>query len=790
MKQLFLQTFFCLTYFCLSSICEKAMAQKKLSIDQIMEGEKFIGYAPSRIFWAEDGSKVYFHWNPKQAPQGALYGVKIRDGKVVGKPEKISKNELANMPDRFGNYNKARTQKVYTQNGDVYWHKNGKIRQITHTTAQESNVSFSGDEKSLVYQQGNNLFEWSLSDGSLKQLTNFKSGNPRHNKKTNKQDQWLKDQQMVLMDVLKKRQKEQAFRKKNRQTPRPKRPKVIYLKGKYVNNLQLSPSKNFVTFRLSSYPDRKRTSVMQFITKSGYTNPVDQRPKVGSPQTSYAFGIFDLKANKVKMVDFEQLAGIYDLPAYYKEYGRKPGKKKARKVIPHSPIWSADGKKAVMVIRSQDSKDRWIVLLNASTGKLKLLNRQRNEAWIGGPGISWNFFMGNVGWMPDNQRVYFQSEKTGYSHLYTVNVNNGKTKALTQGKFEVTEAWISRDKKWWYLRTNEVHPGVYHVYKMPLKGGKRTQITTKTGFNNVTLSPDETQAAVLYSNTNTPPELYLMPNKAKAQAVKITDSRTSAFKQYAWLAPEIISFKARDGATVYARVYRPKTAPKQGKAAIFVHGAGYLQNAHKGWSSYDREYLFHNFLVQNGYTVMDIDYRGSRGYGRDWRTGIYRHMGGKDLTDNVDGAKVLVDRYNIDPNKIGIYGGSYGGFITLMAMFTTPDVFKAGAALRSVTDWAHYNHPYTNNILNTPVLDSIAYARSSPIYFAEGLKGALLMCHGMIDYNVQFQDIVRLSQRLIELRKEDWELAVYPIERHSFVEPTSWADEYKRIFKLFEENLK
>jgi dipeptidyl aminopeptidase/acylaminoacyl peptidase len=165
-------------------------------------------------------------------------------------------------------------------------------------------------------------------------------------------------------------------------------------------------------------------------------------------------------------------------------------------------------------------------------------------------------------------------------------------------------------------------------------------------------------------------------------------------------------------------------------------------------------------------------------------------MGGKDLEDVVDGAKFLIDAHKVHPRRIGVYGGSYGGFITLMAMFTTPDVFAAGAALRPVTDWAHYNHSYTSNILNEPQSDIEAYRKSSPIYFAEGLKGALLILHGMIDTNVHFQDSIRLAQRLIELRKENWELAVYPVEDHGFVEETSWADEYKRILKLFEEKLK
>src|SRR5690606_37185570 len=241
---------------------------------------------------------------------------------------------------------------------------------------------------------------------------------------------------------------------------------------------------------------------------------------------------------------------------------------------------------------------------------------------------------------------------------------------------------------------------------------------------------------------------------------------------------EIITFGAQDGAQVHARLYRPEASVGNKAAVIFVHGAGYLQNAHKWWSTYFREYMFHNLLVDNGYTVLDIDYRGSAGYGRDWRTGIYRHMGGKDLSDHVDGAKMLMEEYGIDPDKIGIYGGSYGGFITLMGMFNASEIFSAGRPIRSVGDWAAYNHGYPSRILNTPATDPQAYKKSSPIYFADGLEGQLLILHGMVDDNVHFQDMVRLSQRLIELGKENWEMAVYPVERHGFVEPSSWTDEY------------
>jgi dipeptidyl aminopeptidase/acylaminoacyl peptidase len=206
----------------------------------------------------------------------------------------------------------------------------------------------------------------------------------------------------------------------------------------------------------------------------------------------------------------------------------------------------------------------------------------------------------------------------------------------------------------------------------------------------------------------------------------------------------------------------------------------------------NREYQFNQLLAASGYTVLDIDFRGSAGYGAAWRTAIFQHMGGADLSDNVDGARYLVQNEGVDAGRIGLYGGSYGGFITLMGLFTSGDTFKSGAALRPVTDWAHYNHGYTSPILQLPQTDAEAYERSSPIYFAENLRADqhLLLLHGMVDTNVHFSDTVRLVQRLIELGKENWDLAAYPVENHGFVEPSSWTDEYRRIYELFERTLR
>ena len=689
---------------------------------------------------------------------------------------------------------------------------------------REANPTFSGDEQRVVFSRSSNLYTITLATGELTQITQLDPGSKRTDPKANEQEAWLKKDQLSLFEVLKERKAKRDEGEKISKAEQPKRPKQFYTEGRLVLNPQLSPDGRFVTFALMKLATGAKTAnVPSYVTESGFTEDLSARTKVGAPGASYEFFVYDIQRDTIQAVSTKDVPGITDLPDFKKvAAGSKPStdttksksaKPAVRAVTYSGPIWSQDGKYAVVVLRSSDNKDRWIMLLDPATGpKLKLLDRQRDEAWIGGPGINWQGMQsgsGPLGFLADNQTFYFQSEADGYSHLYTVNVATGEKKQLTKGKFEVQQVQLSKDKQYFFLTTNEVHPGEQHFYRMPVAGGERLQLTSMTGANDVTLSPDETKMAIRFSYSNQPWELYFSeltpataakgrsarqagPN-ATATSVfapamaKLTNSLTDEFKAYPWRDPAIVTIPARDGQTIYGRIYKPDKPT--GKAVVFVHGAGYLQNAHKWWSQYSREYMFHNLLVDKGYTVLDIDYRASAGYGRDWRTGIYRYMGGKDLDDHIDAAKWLVQNQGVDAKRIGIYGGSYGGFITLMAMFTQPDVFAAGAALRPVTDWAAYNHPYTHNILNEPQSDSLSYRRSSPIYYADGLKGNLLICHGMVDVNVHFQDVVRLSQRLIELKKENWELAAYPMEDHGFVEPTSWMDEYKRILKLFDEKL-
>lgn len=767
-----------------------------LSVEKIMRDPKWIGTSPTNIFWSHDGQYLYFNWNPDNAPADSLYYI-TKDNHTPMKASVMQKQYLF-TPNNV-TYNTARTAYVLSKDGDIYYTdvKTGKTRRLMQTADFEASPKFSFNETKVVYTRNQNLYAWDIATGETIQLTNLLIGTaPSAPKKEvlNDQEQWLKNDQLTYFEVLKSRKdkndKAEAY---NKSLAKKDELRKINMDDKSLRGLAVSPDGRFVTYSLfKTAAGNKNTIVPAYVTESGFTTDIPGRTKVGEQQGSTETFIYDRVRDTVWVIKTNTLPGIKDLPDYVKDYPKQLEKRMKdssnRAVAVDAITWSLNGKHAVIDIFSNDNKDRWLMLWDTATHSMSLLDRQRDEAWIGGPGCSQ--FDNPSGWIDENT-FWYQSEATGYSHIYTVNVVTKEKKALTSGKYEVQTAQLSLDKKYFYITTNEVHPGEKQFYRLAIADGKKERLTTMTGANNVSLSPDEKTIAIQYSYFNKPWELYLQETKAGAKAEQVTNkAQTAEFRSYAWREPELITFTARDGATVYARLYKPQNPHPAKPAVVFVHGAGYLQNAHKWWSSYFREYMFHNLLADNGYYVMDIDYRGSAGYGRDWRTGIYRHMGGKDLTDNVDAADYLVKNFGVDAKRIGVYGGSYGGFITLMALFTTPDVFNAGAALRPVTDWANYNHGYTSNILNEPYTDSLAYRRSSPYYFAEGLKNHLLICHGMMDVNVHFQDAVKLSQRLIELGKDNWEIAPYPMEDHGFVEPSSWTDEYKRIFKLFEGVLK
>jgi dipeptidyl aminopeptidase/acylaminoacyl peptidase len=488
--------------------------------------------------------------------------------------------------------------------------------------------------------------------------------------------------------------------------------------------------------------------------------------------------------------------------------------------------WSRDGRAVAIEFRAIDNKDRWIASVDFDRQVLVPQHRLTDPAWIG-----WRF--NEFGWLNDNRTLWYASEESGFGHLYTKSPG-AVPRALTQGRFEISDAALSADGRWFFVLSNAEAPYAYDVYRVASSGGALQRVTRLEGVESFAVEHTGKRLLVTHSSSYMPAQLAVAQADGSGTARDLTETRTAEYRSLAWIAPEIVRVPSThvDG-VVYAKVYRAsgdggaygagtavgsdgadgaagagggggsggagdaRDAGGRGAqnsarrpAVVFVHGAGYTQNVHLRFPYYFREQMFNNLLAQKGYVVIDLDYRASSGYGRDWRTAIYRQMGHPELEDLLDVKQWLVEHEGVDPQRIGVYGGSYGGFMTLMALFRAPGEFAAGAALRPVTDWMQYEHDYTSDILNEPQTDPAAYARSSPIEYAAGLKDALLICHGVVDDNVLFEDSMRLYQRLIELHKDNFSISPYPLDSHGFINADSWIDEYKRIDRLFESTLR
>ncbi|MES1227874.1 MAG: prolyl oligopeptidase family serine peptidase, partial [Armatimonadota bacterium] len=430
------------------------------------------------------------------------------------------------------------------------------------------------------------------------------------------------------------------------------KPAVIsVVAGTRSGSFSISPAGTHASVPLLTPATPSRVAeVPAYVTSSGYPEMIPTYERVGAPQSH----------SKDVVVNLETGATIEIAPA------------RAGNISNLS--WSPDGNHAIAMARAEDSKDVWIIGFDTKTEKTSVLWTEHNDAWVGGPG------RGLTGWLPDGSRFYFSSERNGYANLLSMPAGGGEIVPIVEGKFEVSGVRMDTEHNRFTFVSSEGSPFKRHLDVVKFDGKGRRKLADLSADEDMqyAIAPDGETVAVVKSKPNRPGELYV-------NNVQVTTTPTEEWLSGPWIEPEVVMVPSTDGVKVPARLYKSKTWKKGGPAVIFIHGAGYLQNVYDGWSHYFREYMFHHYLMDKGYVVLDMDYRGSAGYGRDWRTAIYRHTGGKDLDDEVAGAEWLVSQQGVAKDRLGVYGGSYGGFLTLMAMFTRPGVFASGAALRPVT---------------------------------------------------------------------------------------------------------
>ncbi|MBS0383612.1 MAG: S9 family peptidase [Proteobacteria bacterium] len=782
-----------------------------ITLEQIMADPDWIGPPVEGEYWSVDGRSIYYKLKRKGSSIRDLYRVDA----ATGTPVKLSDAELATA-DGPAVFDRAHDRAAFLRHGDVFVREvaSGTTRQVTRDDARKFGLQISADGQRVSWSQGNDWFVWNASTGVVSLAAILKTEDDPADAKPDQ----LERLQLSLFSTLRADKADKdAVRKRADQldAENPNRAPAPFHFGDKVRVAMTSLSPNarwlLVVTVPKSYQRGKRPDVIHYVNESGYPEAESARTYVGrngaAPQS---FVLLDLQGHKQYPLSVEDLPGIHDDPlhalrakriAELKQAGHadEAAALAAPKTRPLSVnfvmsgesgypaiVWSHDGSHLAIELVANDHKDRWITSVDFTDHTLVTQNRLTDPAWI-----NWSF--NGLGWLPDNRTLWFESEASGWAQLF-VKPLDGKARALTGTGFEVSSPVLSPDGKWFYVRSNKQAPYDYDVYRVAVAGGALEQVTHFEGTDDFKLSPDGSKLAVLHSSAYVPPQLAVV-NSDGSGARDLTDTRTPEYKAMSslWTEPEFVKVPSSHGNFgIWSKYYQSKdydtsvTHP----AVLFVHGAGYLQDVDKNWSYYFREQMFHNLLLQEGYVVLVMDYRGSAGYGRDWRDAIYRHMGHPELEDLLDGKAWLVKHHHVDPKRVGVYGGSYGGFMTEMALLRAPGEFAAGAALRAPSDWTSYNDGYTSDILNTPQLDPEAYRISSPIEYAQNLQDPLLMMHGLIDNNVMPGDTIRLYQRFIELHKKDFWMSLYPTERHAFEHADDWYDEYRRIHELFTQYVK
>jgi dipeptidyl aminopeptidase/acylaminoacyl peptidase len=775
---------------------------QNLTLEQIMADPDWLGNPPENAYWGADNRTIFFEQKRRGSKLKNLISVDSNDGAIA----EIAESDWSDTFQASIVLSPVGNGRAWVYSGDIYMSNDHGTHQVTRTATIESSPMFMSDGLRVAFERDGQMFVFNPATGLSGQITNL-----QFEKDPADEGEFdvLKAHQEPLYEQLRnaRKDKEEARERSNllyavddalSATP-------VYMGDKVTSQgHSLSPNGRWliVVTRKKDFDTGKKGSMPNYVTTSGYTEIKELRPRVGrngrAPQSIW---LIDLENGDKHEIAIDSLPGIEDDPLaelreeaieYFVELGEEREKAAKRLQRPetrgievYETQWSADGTQAALWVHANDNKDRWIATIDTEGKKLVSQHRISDTAWV-------NNRHADFGWLNDDKTLWFLSEDHGYLGIYTKNIGKRRSTALVDGKHVIFDPALGPSGQYIYYRANVEHPGIYEIWRVDVESGRKEQLTKLGGVNEVAVSPDESRLLIIHSETNRHPELYVQDNRPGAAARQLTDTMSDAFKTIDWQQPaiaEVPSSHVDD--PIYSKIYLPRghDPEKEYPAVMFVHGAGYTQNAHLGWPYYFREGMFHNLLTQQGYVVIDMDYRASKGYGRDWRTAIYRRMGVPELEDFHDGVDFIVENYGVNRDRIGIYGGSYGGFMTFVAMFRAPDLFKAGAALRPVSDWSHYSHGYTSNILNTPDIDPVAYRISSPIEYVEGLKHPLLIAAGMQDDNVFFQDSVLVVQRLIELRKENFEIALYPQDPHGFVHPESWLDEYRRIFKLFEENL-
>jgi dipeptidyl-peptidase 4 len=442
--------------------------------------------------------------------------------------------------------------------------------------------------------------------------------------------------------------------------------------------------------------------------------------------------------------------------------------------------WLPDSHRLAIQRLDRDQNVLELLLADASTGKTSTLLTEKDQYWIN--------ISDDLHFFKDNKRFLWSSERTGYRHLYLYGLDGKEIAQLTKGDWEVNHVEaVDEAKGVVYFTSTEKSPTERHLYRVGLDGTGFARITKDDGFHMVNLSPTADLFVDMYSNAMTPPRQDLYRSDG-TKASTINENKVDELAQYHLSPVEFSTVKARDGVLLNCFMIKPPDfdPSKKYPVIVYTYGGPHAQVVLNAWTG--PNLLWHEMMAQKGYIIFALDNRGSAGRGHVFEESIHYRFGIPELNDQRDGVAWLQQQPWVDPHRIGIWGWSYGGHMTLHAMFEASDLFKVGFAGGPVTDWHFYDTIYTERYMGLPQQHDSEYKESSPISHAEGFKGKLLIAQGTGDDNVHYSNTLTLINDLIK-RGIYVEVIAAPGRGHGVSDPPARKVVFNRVTQFFLDNL-
>lgn len=444
--------------------------------------------------------------------------------------------------------------------------------------------------------------------------------------------------------------------------------------------------------------------------------------------------------------------------------------------------WMKDSTTLTYQWQSRNQQTLELRAFNAKTTKQQVLLTETSETWIN--------LHKDLYFLKDGKHFIWASERDGFKHLYLHKNNGDLVRQLTKGQWVVDNLnGFDEKTQTLYFSGRKDTPIERHLYKVSLSGGEFSKVSSRSGFHTITFSDDASVYVDKYSTINTPWQVSLHDNKGKhltwLSENAINDSHPLAKYQQQWVKPEFGTLTTEDGAVLHYRMFKPKKIEGKHPVIVFTYGGPHAQIVTNSW--YGNRGLLMQHWVNKGYVVFTVDNRGSNYRGKAFEEPIYKKMGSIEVEDQVQGVKFLHSLDFVDPERIGIYGHSYGGYMTLMSMFKAGDYFKAGVSGAPVTDWLLYDTHYTERYMGNPKEVPQAYEASSVFPYANNLKGPLLIYHGMADDNVLYKHSTKLYKHLQD-NALTFEVMDYPGKKHSIRGKNTGIHLYKTITNFFDRH--